>query len=60
MSTKMFMAYIEKAHEYQTDDLEIDDAPEVVRGEGGMWVPARIFISDEEAKHASDDKQPES
>jgi hypothetical protein len=53
-------AHIEKAREYQTDNLEIDEGPEVLRGEGGMWVSAWIFVSDEEVKPDRNDEQRDS
>lgn len=46
-------AHIECARElYCTDELEIDEAPAVSAGDGGVWVAAWVWVYDEQVRGA--------
>lgn len=46
-------------NEYQTDEIEIDDAPLQSRGDDGVWVSAWVWVSDEDVEALVPEKKRE-
>lgn len=48
-ATAAYIAYARQQYAASSDDIEIDDGPEVSIAEGGAWVAAWVWVDQEEA-----------